>query len=287
MNPQTEKMFYDIVRQTAFKGAISATQFHYLKPLFDELAQLQDLNVHQKAYILATAHHETDDFRVMLEYASGTAYEGRADLGNTSKGDGPRFKGRGYPMLTGRRNYGLASKLLDLDLIGTPQFAAYPKHSAKIIISGMCDGWFTGHRLSRYVNDLSVDYRNARKVVNALDRANDIAHLAMQYEAALIEAENHNIPGVEKFPEEEEGQSPPDGEAEQLETVPMSNTRLGTAGVIATSIWTIVNASGILPPQMQTPEVAGAATGLLATLATVIANLQIWSGSRRSNHKGE
>jgi hypothetical protein len=44
-------------------------------------------------------------FEPIPEYATGDAYEGRADLGNTQTGDGRRFKGRGFVQLTGRSNY--------------------------------------------------------------------------------------------------------------------------------------------------------------------------------------
>lgn len=48
---------------------------------------------------------ETDRLQTVREYASGAAYEGRADLGNTEPGDGRRFRGRGVIQLTGRANY--------------------------------------------------------------------------------------------------------------------------------------------------------------------------------------
>ena len=60
--------------------------------------------------LMANMMHETCNFIYMQEIASGTAYEYRTDLGNTSPGDGPKYKGAGVLQLTGKYNYSRLSK---------------------------------------------------------------------------------------------------------------------------------------------------------------------------------
>ncbi|MDB5101866.1 MAG: Membrane-bound lytic murein transglycosylase precursor [Cyanobacteria bacterium RYN_339] len=81
--------------------------------------------------ILAISARESG-MRPILEYASGQAYEGRKDLGNTQPGDGPRFKGRGFIQLTGRANYRYYGKKIGVDIENNPELALRPDVAAKI-----------------------------------------------------------------------------------------------------------------------------------------------------------
>ena len=101
----------------------------------EELAILA--NVHFAAYEVSTsslrlAHfmaqvmHESGSFRYMEEIASGQAYEGRKDLGNTQPGDGRRYKGRGPIQITGRANYRRYGRKIGIDIERHPEIAALP-----------------------------------------------------------------------------------------------------------------------------------------------------------------
>lgn len=84
------------------------------------------------AAFMGQSAHESDGFKTAEEYASGDAYEGRKDLGNIYKGDGRKYKGRGFIQITGRYNYTEAGKALGLDLVNHPELAEKPVNAAKV-----------------------------------------------------------------------------------------------------------------------------------------------------------
>ena len=159
----------------------SLTGFNKDEGLLIQEAKKQGASTNQIAYILGTAKHESDNFKTMSEYASGNAYEGRQDLGNTQAGDGAKYKGLGYVQITGRNNYSKYAKLTGLDLINNPGLAKDPKTSAFITVNGILNGNFTGAKLSDYVNNNKNDFINARRTVNGTDKAQLIANYANDY----------------------------------------------------------------------------------------------------------
>ena len=92
-------------------------------------------------HFLAQACHETDHFRTLREYASGRAYEGRIDLGNTQPGDGVKFRGRGIFQTTGRANYlqlGIKQGRRDM-FINSPELLEQPQYA----VWSACEYWQT------------------------------------------------------------------------------------------------------------------------------------------------
>lgn len=92
------------------------------------------------AAFIAQVGHESGQLRYVREIWGPTAqqagYEGRADLGNTVKGDGPKYRGRGLIQITGRANYAACGEALGLDLINQPELLEQPQHAA------MSAAWF-------------------------------------------------------------------------------------------------------------------------------------------------
>lgn len=122
----------DDVLRRIMPNSQPAQRAQYLPHLQAALAEFSINNPARQAAFLAQLAHESAELKFMEEIASGSAYEGRRDLGNTQPGDGKRFKGRGPIQLTGRANYQTYGRLLGVDLISNPPLAATPEVAFRI-----------------------------------------------------------------------------------------------------------------------------------------------------------
>lgn len=106
-------------------------------PLLDATMREFDINTPaRQASFLSQVGHESGQLRYVRELASGAAYEGRKDLGNTQPGDGERYRGRGLIQITGRANYTAAMMALDVDIVEHPELLETP------VLACRSAGWF-------------------------------------------------------------------------------------------------------------------------------------------------
>jgi len=106
--------------------AASGNIARFLEPLEAAMDKYQINTRLRQAAFLAQVAHESGSLTYVKEIASGRAYEGRKDLGNTQAGDGVRYKGRGLFQITGRANYKRYGELLGLDLVEHPELLESP-----------------------------------------------------------------------------------------------------------------------------------------------------------------
>jgi putative chitinase len=134
----------------------------YATPLAEAATRYNINNAARVAAWLGQLAHESGGLRYWEEIASGQAYEGRIDLGNTQPGDGRRFKGRGPIQITGRANYRKAGQELETDLERNPQLAAGDQ------IGSLIAAWFwADRRLNQLADEDTEDaYRRITRRIN-------------------------------------------------------------------------------------------------------------------------
>lgn len=192
---------FDILRKSF--GKLSQSQVDAINFIVEAMDKDKSITYPQGAYILATTWHETATTMLPIaEYGKGKGrtygrwYKNSKDQVYTFKdssgttvylqSDYPNlYYGRGYVQLTWWVNYEKASEKLKRDFLNNPDDVMQIEHATNILLLGMKDGWFTGRKLSDYINQSKKDYVNARKIINGMDKASLIAGYAETFEKAL------------------------------------------------------------------------------------------------------
>lgn len=196
------KLFFAGIRQQPFAGKLDAGQVSGTSAILDEWERRKLQDQRCLAYMLATAKWETDHTMQPIVEKGGAAYlkknydplGARPALarrnGNTTPGDGAKYCGRGYVQLTWKNNYSRMTNLLkaagiDVDIVAIPDLATRPDVAAFVLFEGMIGGMFTGKKLTDYFNAGKTDWINARRIINGVDKAAEIAAIAKMFYADL------------------------------------------------------------------------------------------------------
>jgi predicted chitinase len=148
----------------------------YLPYLNKALREFQIATYLRASAFLAQLAHESAELRYFEEIASGKAYEGRKDLGNTQPGDGVKYKGHGPIQITGRANHTACGKALGLDLVNNPTLITKPENAFRSA------GWFWD---SRGLNALA-DQRLFKAITKKINGGfNGLADRQKYYDRAL------------------------------------------------------------------------------------------------------
>lgn len=223
------KVFFDTLRGSLYKRGYTADGVAHINAVLDALVGLP---MDHAAYCLAIAYHEVGaDFtpkRENMNYSAArirqvwpsrpeavafanqpeklanSVYANRLGNGDYNSGDGWRFRGGGFPQLTGRANYRKFGIEDNPERMGDADFAAM------VMRKGMEQGLFTGLKLRDF--DVLRD-RNARKIVNDDANANGLTIMgyanhfnkALKYALAVVDA---GVPVIPTFPEVDPREDP-------------------------------------------------------------------------------
>lgn len=181
------KIFFDEVRSSLFNGKLTANQ---VKGMEAKLKAFREAGypLSWAAYALATSFHETAQRMVPVrEGLSATDAWRKRNLRYYP------YYGRGDVQLTWKANYEKADKELGLngDLVKNLDLALDPDISAKVMVAGMKEGWFTGKTLGTYLTEKEgtlSQFVSCRRIINGTDKAQLIAGYSVKFQNALKKA---------------------------------------------------------------------------------------------------
>ncbi len=121
----TADQLQKIMPQAGYKADLFAG------PLSDSMMEFDINTKARQAAFIAQIGHESGQLRYVRELASGSAYEGRKDIGNTMPGDGVKYKGRGLIQITGKANYVALMMALGIDCLEHPEVLEEPVNASR------------------------------------------------------------------------------------------------------------------------------------------------------------
>jgi putative chitinase len=130
------------------------------------------------AAFLGQCAHESAKFTTTKEFADGSQYEGRKDLGNVKPGDGVKYKGRGFIQITGRANYTQAAKDLGIDLVNHPELAEKPDVAAKVSL------WYWKTRVQPKITNFTNTKAVTKKVNGGVNGLQQRTNLTKSFQVA-------------------------------------------------------------------------------------------------------
>lgn len=175
--------FFLALRKNLFVQHMKQSQVDGIDAILDE-AERRKTPMRHLAYIFATTYHETaKTMQPIEEYGKGKKYA----YGKPGK-HGQSQHGRGFVQLTWDANYERADKELGLNgaLVKNFNLAMDLKIATRILFQGMEEGWFTGKKMSNYMDGALADYVGARRIINGTDKAAMIAGYANEFASCLI-----------------------------------------------------------------------------------------------------
>lgn len=223
-------------------GKVTQKQVTAIEVFLTELEKYP-ISIREAAYIFATTYHETaKTFLPLEEYGKG---RGKA-YGKAI--NGKKYYGRGYVQLTWDYNYEKATTELKkqfpaivkayedkhgvkFDLLQFPEQAMDAEIACAILVVGSLQGWFTGKKLSDYINANKSDFINARRVINGTDRAKLIASQAQKFKEILSESREEEPEIIAIAPEPPKEEAKPTEPVQQATAEPKVSlfTKIGTA----------------------------------------------------------
>jgi predicted chitinase len=171
------EQFKNELRQI-FQNASSSNIDRYALPILETMKRYDISTPLRQKHFLAQIGHESGELHHSEEIASGAAYEGRRDLGNTRKGDGRKFKGQGLIQITGRYNITEFDKFRKLNgtLVDNPRLIGRDP-----FLSADAAGWFWHTRSINTLADRN-DIIAVTKRING--GTNGLAHRRMLFARA-------------------------------------------------------------------------------------------------------